>query len=85
MNVNNKIYRWSGHVAFPGGKNEELETDEETCKREVWEEVGLDLNSDDFIQVGKLDEREIVSVASKKLLMMLIPFGKSIDVLRLQS
>ncbi|KAI8888249.1 hypothetical protein K501DRAFT_291796 [Backusella circina FSU 941] len=66
--------RWSGHVAFPGGKNEELETDEETCKREVLEEIGLDLNSDDFIQVGKLDEREVFSVATKKLLMMLIPF-----------
>lgn len=40
------------------------------------EEIGLDLNSDNYIQVGKLNEREITSVKDNKLLMILIPFGK---------
>ncbi|CAO3653173.1 unnamed protein product [Mucor hiemalis] len=66
--------RWSGHVSFVGGKNEPGETDEETVKREVSEEIGIDLNSDDYIQLGKLNEREITSVKDNKLLMILIPF-----------
>jgi 8-oxo-dGTP pyrophosphatase MutT (NUDIX family) len=45
-------------------------------KREVMEEIGLDLNSDDYIQVGKLNEREITSIKDNKLLMILVPFGK---------
>lgn len=69
------INRWSGHVSFVGGKNEPGETDEETVKREVLEEIGIDLNSDDYIQLGKLNEREITSVKDNKLLMILIPFG----------
>ncbi|KAG2234420.1 hypothetical protein INT48_007168 [Thamnidium elegans] len=66
--------RWSGHVSFVGGKNEPNETDEDTVKREVMEEIGIDLNTKDYIQVGKLDEREISSIKDNKLLMILIPF-----------
>ncbi|CAO3680406.1 unnamed protein product [Umbelopsis ramanniana] len=66
--------RWSGHVAFPGGKNEKDETDVETVVRETWEEVGLDLNAEDFIPVGRLDDREITSAQDGKLIMMLSPF-----------
>ncbi|KAI9287268.1 hypothetical protein BC943DRAFT_266123, partial [Umbelopsis sp. AD052] len=66
--------RWSGHVAFPGGKNEKDETDIETVVRETWEEVGLDLNTEDFIPVGRLDDREITSAQDGKLIMMLSPF-----------
>lgn len=36
--------RWGGQWAFPGGRQEVGETLEETCRREVAEEVGLDLN-----------------------------------------
>lgn len=40
------------------------------------EEIGIDLKSSDYIQVGKLDEREITTVRDNKLLMILVPFGK---------
>lgn len=59
-----------------GGKNEKDETDVDTVVRETWEEVGLDLNSKDFIPVGRLDDREITSAQDGKLLMMLSPFGQ---------
>jgi 8-oxo-dGTP pyrophosphatase MutT (NUDIX family) len=50
---------WSGHVAFPGGRNEGSETDLETCYREVQEEVGLDLRSSNYALLGQLDDRLI--------------------------
>ncbi|KAI8643385.1 NUDIX hydrolase domain-like protein [Parasitella parasitica] len=65
--------RWSGHVSFVGGKNEPGETDEDTVKREVLEEIGIDLN-EGYIEVGRLDEREITSIKDNKLLMVLAPF-----------
>ena len=68
------VIRWSGHVSFVGGKNEPGETDEDTVKREVFEEIGIDLN-DGYIKVGRLDEREITSIKDNKLLMILSPFG----------
>lgn len=52
-------------------------------KREVLEEIGIDLNSDDYIQIGKLNEREITSVKDNKLLMILIPFGMYIHCLEI--
>ena len=36
--------RWSGQVAFPGGKQEAGESDQQTAEREVVEEIGLHLN-----------------------------------------
>jgi 8-oxo-dGTP pyrophosphatase MutT (NUDIX family) len=72
--------RWSGHVSFVGGKNEPGETDQDTVEREVMEEIGIDLKSDAYIQLGKLDEREISSVKDNKLLMVLIPFGKNFTI-----
>ena len=38
--------RWSGDLAFPGGKANPGETDKETCERETMEEVGLDLRGE---------------------------------------
>jgi len=38
--------RWSGDLAFPGGKSNPGESDRETCERETMEEVGLDLKSE---------------------------------------
>ena len=36
--------KWSGHIAFPGGRQDLGETDTETCRRETFEEIGLELN-----------------------------------------
>lgn len=44
--------------------------------REVLEEIGIDLKSEDYLRVGQLDEREISSIKDNKLLMILVPFGK---------
>lgn len=69
--------RWSSHIAFPGGRHEQ--SDESalyTAFRETWEEVGIDLAEREFVQVGRLDEREITTSLGKRLLMILSPFGK---------
>ncbi|KAI8332231.1 hypothetical protein BC941DRAFT_436996 [Chlamydoabsidia padenii] len=66
--------RWSGHVAYFGGKNEAGETDLDTVVREVQEESGLNLASDAFIQLGRLDDRELISTFNKQLMMILVPF-----------
>ena len=42
----NPTDRWSGDLAFPGGKANPGENDRETCERETMEEVGLDLTSE---------------------------------------
>lgn len=45
----------SGHVAFPGGKHESGETDQQTATREVHEEIGLELHDrKKFIFIGRL-------------------------------
>ncbi|CAO3584837.1 unnamed protein product [Absidia cylindrospora] len=64
---------WSGHVAFPGGKNEENETDLSTAMREVEEEIGLDLSGPDFLLLGKLDDKTITS-ADNNVMMIMVPF-----------
>jgi len=52
--------RWSGHVAFPGGKMEQGESFKEAAIREVQEEVGLDLNDKkSFCCLGRLRDRNI--------------------------
>lgn len=68
--------KWSSHVAFPGGrKEEEDENGLYTAMRETWEEIGLDLAEKEFINVGKLDDREITTSLGKRLLMVLSPYG----------
>jgi 8-oxo-dGTP pyrophosphatase MutT (NUDIX family) len=63
-------------MAFPGGRNEAGETDQDTVMREVQEEVGLDLSSNDFVKLGCLDDREITSLLGGKPFMVLSTFGK---------
>ncbi len=47
--------RWSGHMAFPGGRVEEVDPDlRATAERETAEEVGLDLPRAAW--VGRLDD-----------------------------
>ncbi|KAI9203320.1 NUDIX hydrolase domain-like protein [Polychytrium aggregatum] len=65
--------RWSGHTAFPGGKQEPGETDIETAIRETQEEIGLDLQ-DGFVSLGALDDREIQDPTGRTVLMVLCPF-----------
>jgi len=40
---------WSGHIAFPGGRNELGETLQETAERESLEEVGLNLGQQMYL------------------------------------
>lgn len=63
-------------MAFPGGRNEAGETDQDTVVREVREEVGLDLGSDDYVKLGCLDDRELTSLLGGKPIMILSTFGK---------
>ena len=44
--------RWSGHVAFPGGRCSGNESSYETAIRETEEEIGLHLASEDFYFCG---------------------------------
>ncbi|CEP09866.1 hypothetical protein [Parasitella parasitica] len=65
---------WSGHVAFPGGKNEAVDQSNiDTVVRECKEEIGIDLSSPDFIPLGTLEHREIKNIKKNKLMMVLIP------------
>jgi len=46
---------WSGHMAFPGGHHEPVDSDlRETAVRETMEEVGLNLHDHEYL--GQLDE-----------------------------
>ena len=45
---------WSGHIAFPGGYLNENESDLDAVKREVMEEVGVDLNHAHVHWLGRL-------------------------------
>ncbi|KAH8554149.1 NUDIX hydrolase domain-like protein [Umbelopsis sp. PMI_123] len=65
---------WSGDMAFPGGRNEAGETDQDTVVREVREEVGLNLDSDDYVKLGCLDDRELTSLLGGKPIMILSTF-----------
>ncbi|KAI9254335.1 NUDIX hydrolase domain-like protein [Helicostylum pulchrum] len=65
---------WSGHIAFPGGKDEPSDKSHlDTAIRECREEIGLDLASPHFIPLGTLEHRKITSLEGKKLIMTLVP------------
>ncbi len=54
--------RWAGHIAFPGGKKEPSDVDDQAAAvRETREEVGLDLETEHCLYVGKLPERVITT------------------------
>ena len=58
--------RWTGHIAFPGGRRDpEDEDDAATSTRETKEEIGLDLNVEHCLRVGNLSERIVTTWLGK--------------------
>lgn len=59
----------SGQVCFPGGKLDEGENEQVACEREVFEEIGVDLNQKG-LYLGKMtDEAFIYHRSNKKVLI----------------
>jgi len=55
---------WSGHIAFPGGRREALDSDlVHTARRETFEEVGLDLERHGEL-LGHLPDLQAIGRAS---------------------
>ncbi|HEY5954979.1 MAG TPA: CoA pyrophosphatase [Polyangiaceae bacterium] len=71
---------WSGHMALPGGRRDELDADDlATAIRESMEEVGLDLRRGAQL-LGQLDD--IVATAGGRAVDMVItPFVFSVETL----
>ncbi|KAI8378985.1 NUDIX hydrolase domain-like protein [Blakeslea trispora] len=64
---------WSGHIAFPGGKDEPSDmTGLDTVIRECKEEIGIDLSTDQFMLLGTLEKRRINQ--ANMLKMVLTPY-----------
>jgi 8-oxo-dGTP pyrophosphatase MutT (NUDIX family) len=62
---------WSEHIAFPGGSRSGDETALQTLRREVQEEVGVDIGADaEFVQLPQLRIR----LAGKEKLLLLDAF-----------
>ena len=59
--------RWTGQIAFPGGKKDPQDADDAAASiRETLEETGLDLESEWCLQVGNLPQRVITVAWGKK-------------------
>jgi 8-oxo-dGTP pyrophosphatase MutT (NUDIX family) len=64
---------WSGHMAFPGGRRDEVDADlYETAVRETREEVGIDLDAHGTL-LGRLADLEAVARA-RRTGLMITPF-----------
>ena len=58
--------RWTGHVAFPGGKRESSDADDRsTSIRETEEEIGLDLAANHSLYIGNLAQRVVTTAWGK--------------------
>lgn len=70
--------RWSGHVGFPGGRQDvkkDGRDDMRTAIRETKEEIGIDLSSPRFRLIGQLDDRPLYHWFSKRIIVILSAFG----------
>jgi 8-oxo-dGTP pyrophosphatase MutT (NUDIX family) len=64
---------WSGHMAFPGGRHDEIDaTLEDTAIRETLEEVGIDLATDGRL-VARLDDLQ-ATARGRALDLIISPF-----------
>jgi len=69
--------RWTSHVAFPGGRRDPADKDDNAAAiRETMEEVGLDIsaNNMNIIKVGNLPQRVVKTQWGKVPLMVLCPY-----------
>jgi 8-oxo-dGTP pyrophosphatase MutT (NUDIX family) len=68
---------WSGHVAMPGGKQEDADADDEyTAMREAHEEVGLDLSDATIYQrFGRLVDDRIVQSRGRSMVTGMFGFA----------
>eukprot|EP01064_Diplonema_japonicum_P011595 TRINITY_DN189_c7_g1_i1.p1 TRINITY_DN189_c7_g1~~TRINITY_DN189_c7_g1_i1.p1 ORF type:complete len:310 (+),score=57.38 TRINITY_DN189_c7_g1_i1:42-932(+) len=67
--------RWSGQVAFPGGKKDKTDKNiRETAEREVLEEIGLNLHNG-YEYLGRIDDR----TAGKELSVSCMVYHQTVD------
>lgn len=59
--------KWTGHIAFPGGRRDPEDKDDlAAAVREAWEEVGIDLSEENAIASGNLSQRIVTSAWGKQ-------------------
>lgn len=77
--------RWSGDIAFPGGKHDfnlDRNDDYRTAVRETKEEIGLDLDMahdfglGSFKLLGRLNDRPVWNWNNRSMLLVLCTYGK---------
>lgn len=69
--------RWSGHIAFPGGREQHEDTNiRETAIRETAEEIGLGLSVDNYI--GRMSDVMTLAHGTRKP-MVVSPYAFRLD------
>ena len=70
--------KWTGHVAFPGGRRDpEDDSDLAAAIRETQEEVGIALTPANAIQVGNLAQQVVTSTWHKKAYVSYGPLARN--------
>jgi 8-oxo-dGTP pyrophosphatase MutT (NUDIX family) len=82
--------KWTSHIAFPGGRRDPGDVDDQaTAIREAYEEVGLELSVDVAVAAGNLPQRVVSAAWGRIPIMTLCPYiflltSHTIPPLRLQ-